>query len=637
MKCLRSKPAVVIYTVLIFCFVSFQFQKNQIIIFATAATKSFLTDDVMLRSFAALGIFFLFAWFVKRVRAGRGIFFYLMAGLISLGYSFVSFMGKFYRSDQNAGLFTILGGKTALLKALACLLGGGILFFGVIMGLDLLREREETGETENPGWAGKIQKMVFGKFSFLKVSLIIFLCWLPHILLCYPGSLPPDTRTNLQQYYGLTPYTTQHPIIHTLLVGKLTELGTRLGDPNYGLYALVWLQSILTILVFSYMIWTMKRFRVPCLCRALALVMCAVTPFAIVFATKILLDGPYLLAFTLLLVELAWYLFEPEIYRKSWRHPLLTAAAVAGTFFRYNGIYMVAAVLVLVILREGYFLLKKRQKLRYSLVIILALLVPLLGMRAEVRHLNEIHDSKKIIGRAMFALPLQQVSRYMVYHGDDITEDELEKLQKVLTIPPGEYKEHYRPTNFDGVKEYFNTEATTEELLDFLRVWLKMIARHPLTCMQATLNQNYLLFCPLMTSGNFGGYSWKLKSTDLTGEDHLFARNNDNKKRVKLREKMRKYYYDFLQSPIGGVLMSIGWHTLLLFGICLYALCEKNGKLLFLAVPLLVNLATIFAGPAIFNHQRYMLPVLYTMPLLLGMFAVSRRMPPESAAVEKES
>ena len=48
---------------------------------------------------------------------------------------------------------------------------------------------------------------------------IIFACWLPYFLALYPGAYSYDTPTQVAQVMGVIPMTTQHPVVHTLLIG----------------------------------------------------------------------------------------------------------------------------------------------------------------------------------------------------------------------------------------------------------------------------------------------------------------------------------------------------------------------------------------------------------------------------------
>ena len=84
------------------------------------------------------------------------------------------------------------------------------------------------------------------------------------------------------------------------------------------------------------------------------------------------------------------------------------------------------------------------------------------------------------------------------------------------------------------------------------------------------------------------------------------------------------YYRQFDNIPFLGLYVNQGVMTLLLLGICLYALFDKNPRLLLLALPLLLTLGVTFIGPAAYGHPRYLFPILYSMPLLFGIFLTGK-------------
>ena len=87
-----------------------------------------------------------------------------------------------------------------------------------------------------------------------------------------------------------------------------------------------------------------------------------------------------------------------------------------------------------------------------------------------------------------------------------------------------------------------------------------------------------------------------------------------------IKQKLTNYYINFCKVPLAGLYVNQGLLNLLLLAICLYALCEKNGRLLLLGLPLLLTLAVTFVGPAALGHPRYTFPITYGMPLFFGLF-----------------
>ena len=112
--------------------------------------------------------------------------------------------------------------------------------------------------------------------------------------------------------------------------------------------------------------------------------------------------------------------------------------------------------------------IKNHREFKWAPIVVVAFFLPILCGKFIDNTLTKIYQPEPVSTRAMFAIPIQQIGRYMKNHSDDITKEELETLQKVLAWEPEEYKTHYDPMNFDDLKVKFNNNATSQELKDFL-------------------------------------------------------------------------------------------------------------------------------------------------------------------------
>ena len=78
---------------------------------------------------------------------------------------------------------------------------------------------------------------------------LLFLCWLPYLVIFYPGTGNEDTVIQMMEYYkipsyiqtmspmpdGFTYMTNHHPYLLTLLFGAFFDLGLALGDIRIGI------------------------------------------------------------------------------------------------------------------------------------------------------------------------------------------------------------------------------------------------------------------------------------------------------------------------------------------------------------------------------------------------------------------
>ena len=549
-----------------------------------------------------------------------GILFILFAGIISLVFAAASVMGAFYSVDADfATIFA--NGRHVRARMLVVFIGGFIFFYLMVKAVASFTTLVNL---KIPEKMQKVLGFLFEKYGFVKSFLIIGFCWVPHIVIHYPVSLPFDSIVSLMQYYGYMDYTTQHPIIHMQILGHFSDLGVRLGSVTYGLIILGVLQAFLLLVTLSYTISTMGKLNVSRYFQLAALVIFAVVPIFPGYATTLLGDIPYSTAMLLLMNELAWYLFKTDVYKKNWKHPVLTMVAVLGAFFRQNGIYVIAVILLFMAIREIWLLRHRKQTVRGAILILAALLIPMCAGKVNNTWLVKKYDCTNISKRAMFAIPMQQIARYMVYHSDDLTEEELTEIQRVMKYEPELYKERYRPTNFDGVKFAFRQDATKEDLKAFLGTWFKLFFRHPTTYVNATLSQTYALFSPLADNPRY--YFGSSPCVRRLKDPDFISFYYQTKRLEAKKQALEEDYNKFGDIPVLGFYVNQGIMDFLLLAACLWALCRKNGKLLLLGLPLLLTLAVTFVGPAVIGHTRYTFPIFFGMPLFLGIYVTQNQM-----------
>nr|WP_294666425.1 DUF6020 family protein [uncultured Blautia sp.] len=611
-KLLKHNISVFIYALLSTFFFTFSVSEDVISLFPAQS-------GIVIQSVILLFFYFLYKKLLSVCNPPHNLLFMILAVIISSIFCYASVMGVFFSADSSLAALSSIT-FAVILKLILLLLGGFSFFYVMILAIDSV-----SGHIRNISMPGlhKVCNYLFDKGIFIKSLLIMTICWLPQIIIRYPGSMPIDSEVCIFQYYGLRKYTTQHPIIYTQLLGHFSDLGNALGNISLGLFLLILLQCICLLLVLAYTIHTMREFNAPNWLLFITLILFSAAPVFSGYATILIVDVFYDTAILLLINELTWYLFRQNIFKKEPKHYILTIIAVLGMYFRQNGFYLMIVLIFFVAIRELYLIRHKKQTIRCAALILALLFIPLCAGKLNTSLLHKKYKATRVSTRVMMALPLQQTSRYMVYHSDDLSHEEREVISSILSYTDDEFKEKYNPYNFDGIKKGFTNHLTKKDLLAYIQTWFKLFLRHPDTYINATLNQNYCLFSPLANNSKYYG-TVRSRITEITTPDFnklyedITVLNNSAKKGV------MTYYQSFYKFPIIGLYVNQGLINLLLLAICLYALCEKNGRLLLLGLPLLLTLAIIFVGPAAYGHPRYTFPVHYAMPLLVCIF-ISRK------------
>lgn len=105
------------------------------------------------------------------------------------------------------------------------------------------------------------------RFAVYKVACIILFCWLPVLIVLYPGTLINDTWGQLSQFIRWTEtggakgiLYDYHPIFDTFFIGVLIVPFAKLsGNWHFAIFTYVILQACLTSFSFSYSVLFLRK------------------------------------------------------------------------------------------------------------------------------------------------------------------------------------------------------------------------------------------------------------------------------------------------------------------------------------------------------------------------------------------
>lgn len=565
---------------------------------------------------------FLFIFLVNnaehlRLRDGRPLLFRILGIAGSLVLSIISLSGKYYMADSYISLEFLFGNCLQALRTVVFLAGGTLAYWFVICLTDRFVDYVADGR-DIPVKNDFLQGIFEGDHIFARSLALMTLAWLPHILVAYPAQGSQDSWLDLAQYWGQETWTTMHPIIYTLLLGKMTDFGTSLGRTEIGFFIIAVMQTCVTLLIFAYTLKLMDHLGIKPRFILLALLFYTFLPTFVALAPCLKIDVFFCAFFLLVFDELTVYLFCREEFFSFKRHWFLLAAGICGMFFRYNGYYILLVLILIVFLRELLLAVKHKSSVKKGIIIMLLLLIPTFGMQKGTKALNEAYHLVNISGRVKLALPIQEISRCVVDHTEELTKEEVKKLSKFFSLPPEEFKDNYLPYNFDGIKEYFIIpEGNTGE---FIRLWLHFVKKYPGSCLNATLTQHYFLFD--LESENTHYYSGVNKRNNREAGNIFYQ---DSETRQILRKNLLRYYESFDGLPIVGLFTSQAIYTVILFALFLKCLTGKDKRAFLVLFALVMVLGITFLGPATRNHPRYTYPLIYCFPMSLTVSVVSKQ------------
>lgn len=461
---------------------------------------------------------------------------------------------------------------------------------------------------------GKWTTLLFETNAFAGPLLVIMIFWSPYILAKFPGASMPETLAEMRQFYWGT-INNYYPPLHTIMLSLIMQLGNLLGSYTLGFFLNLVVQLAMLLSAFSYGFLLMKRWKTPYLFRYLALGIICMTQFFPMESTVVEKDIPYtacVVFLVLLLAELVRTIKDSEpLSKKQTAGLILVCLGTAG--FRNEGIYL-ALVSAVAAIAYGWSVIGKENLKKWK-SILAAFLIPvvlILGYQKVLLPACGVEDNGP---KEALSIPFQQTARYVRDYGAEVTAEEAEIIGKVLDYE--NLAELYDPITSDPVKYTYHAE-TTGELLDYFRVWAIQLVKHPANAVEATMNNAYGWFYQEGYTQNY------MMTSRIDGQDVRWEINQPAKL-AGVRQVMERVAKLLSRVPVLNWFENAGMVSMLL--ILLVAVWIGAGKKRYLVAvsPLIVAVLVCIAGPT-FNYQmRYIMPVMFSVPFLAGLFVQSMR------------
>lgn len=449
--------------------------------------------------------------------------------------------------------------------------------------------------------------LMFDKHPLIFSMIVLLIFWLPYIIAYYPGILNKDNVFQVKQYFGIDNkysyyvnlidknqiITNHHPYLHTILLGTCVKIGLKLHNANFGFFLFTSIQLVTFIFTLSYSIYYLKKKNINYQQRLALLLIYSLVPFFPFYAITLVKDSLYTCYFLLYIILLHSLLQEELDLKKAIQ---IIIIAILLFLIRNNGIYTF-------ILSFPFLLIKNKKWPKYLVVILLV-------FGSYKIYNNIILPSLKVTPtsiRETLSIPFQQTARYIKYHEKDISKNDKKQINKILKY--NVIKKKYNPELSDPVKATFNKDYTKEDLTNYFKVWMKGFFKHPITYLEATINNTYGYLCPLKTNW----YIYYKYRDELKEQDKIDYHYNELEKS---RYVLSGYGVVFQFIPVIGLLVNIGFNSWILLYLLYYLFINKRYKEITILLPSLVSLLVCFASPAN-TYFRYALPYVASAPLLI--------------------
>ena len=450
----------------------------------------------------------------------------------------------------------------------------------------------------------------YEKHPYKTIIITILIAWSPYIISFYPGILSPDPSNQIKQYFGLPTHyiegvnlidknvliTNHHPIFHTAILGGFAKIGYDMGSINIGLFMFTTFQLFLVISAITYLLVYLKKLGVPLIFQFVTLILFALVPVFPLYAMSSVKD-------TFFGALLVFYLIELHKLLTNQKYDLINYITLGLLILfmmlvRNNGIYMILFSFPILL-----FLLKDKRKM-----LALTLFLSIFGYECHNKILLPVMHITNGSIRETLSIPFQQTARYAKYYPDDINSEEKKIIDKILNYET--LASRYKPNISDPVKNEFNKDTTTQDLIKYFQVWFKCFLRHPGVYFDATINTVYGYFYP-NTSNWYLYYNYDKRLIESNLNYHY---NNLSFIRNTLSSIGVSYPY----IPVLGSLVNIGFVVWVYFYLlCLFIVLHKK-RFITLLMPALALVLILVAGP-VNTYFRYVFPLVLSLPLILGI------------------
>ena len=529
----------------------------------------------------------------KRLQITSSITALLFATFMTIGNSFL----------YNIDIFI---SKFQIFITMINFIGYFFLFKNIFIFLiSVLKTKEISSIEDNEKDKLSFIKKIYIKKPVLFTMLLFLICWIPYIIIFYPGTMNTDSVFQISQYLGSISWSTHHPVFLTIVYGSLMKLGRFLVNDNFGLFLNNILQVLVATFLLSYAINYIYKLTKSKKTAFFLFIFFAFFPtWPIHFYTEVK-DVWFSLSFLLFIImSLKFYKSNGEFTKKEWL--IYFISMILLYLCRKNGVYTIILTFPFLTVFA-----KKKEKFKIIICSVLSIILCLIFIKTYMQAFN-IEDGN--IKEAL-SIPLHQTAYY--YNNYDLNEEEAEAISKVIKLE--DLKQAFVPESVDFVKACSESvETSDEELKEYLIVWFKMFFKHPMIYVKATLNSTYGYIYPNRVEYKDGIAQY---SIDASGAFQYTNPSNLNlhfyESTEIARNILQRFAYMLRNMPFIGLLFSCGLYNWILIALTIIMIYFKKTRELVLLIPLYTILLVCIASP-VNSYVRYMLPIMLSLPFLLS-------------------
>ena len=327
--------------------------------------------------------------------------------------------------------------------------------------------------------------------NILFCALILFIMWLPYLLIYYPGFVFGDTINSIDQGLKTIPFNNHHPFFYTMFITYCIRITQYFGakDCTLGCALYCIIQMIFLSLTYSYYIWWLdKKFKLHPVVRYLLIFIFGSTTYIATYSIAMWKDPIFTAALIGLTIQLYQFIDSHGKVMTSKRWIVLTALfTIISIFSRNNGLYIMIFVSFWIILLLIKNKIQKNSHIMKPLRNLLILFVTIILFSQLIT--GPIYKKYDIKGEKIesVGILMNQMARVAAYNRKMSASD---RAYMNAILPIKQYKTKYYPCCIDMLKwdSQFNAKIIEK---DFFKHWLSMFIKNPRTYFEAWVLQTY--------------------------------------------------------------------------------------------------------------------------------------------------
>lgn len=434
--------------------------------------------------------------------------------------------------------------------------------------------------------------------------VVLLLFWMPYFLYLYPGEVTADSISELNQAEGNDALSNHHPVAHTFMIKIFFDLGQFLfHDDTKALATYSVCQAVLLAMSFAYLILTLYEFGFRKRWILCAFLYYAILSYHACYSVTMWKDIWFAGIMTAFAVTL-WRVFvRYEISEKpNPKLPLFETVMlfVMGTgvcLFRSNGLY---AYLFFLVFFAWYHIRKKN--FRPLITCVTALTVALI---IKIPVYNALHVTPPDTIESL-SIPAQHIAGTL-RDGAELTPEQEELLSHIVDV--SRIAETYVSEISDPIKnlvrETDNQQYLQEHKLEFLKLWIDLGLKHPVSYLKAQFNQTYGYFYP--------DVQYWVYPDEFRNDNFKFMKESQVSEAFGIILNEWRYLYSHVHYL--GMFWSVGFMTWIVIFMTSAVFTKKSKKFVLIYLPVIGVILTLMIATPVFSEFRYAYCVFTAVPL----------------------